>query len=204
MKMFVVLTLAACVAGVAYARPLVIEERSIFPFPDPTFTVRDVGIDGDEAIVLGYKIVPCVESLCFQDIMTRAYLFRRSGAVWKPAGLLFENLDDSDVEQNQLGGMAMRNGVAVFAVSPLRIFERVGGSWLEVARGGSKPPSDSVEISNGRIIHGGMSYGGVVYERNATAWRAVQTLYGDTSQWREWLERSAGGHRRRSRGHALA
>ena len=186
MKTFVVLTLAACVAGAAYARPVVIEERGTIQFPDPTFFVADVGIDGDEAILFGTKTVPDVDGN--PDIVTRAYLFRRSGSAWNPAGLLFENVNDNELEPRPREGMAMRDGVAVFALSPLRVFERVGSSWLEVpirsASGGAAgvdPPSDSVEISNGRIFHGGVSFGGVVYERNATAWRAVQALNGDVS-----------------------
>ena len=186
MKMFAVLSLAACVAGVAYARPVVIEERSTIQFPDPTFFGVEVGIDGDEAIVLGTKRVPDVDGN--PDIVTRAYLFRRSGTAWNPVGLLFENINDNELGANPREGMAMRDGVAVFSLSPLRVFERVGTGWLEVpirsASGGPAgvdPPSDSVEISNGRIFHGGVSFGGVIYERNASEWRAVQTLNGDNS-----------------------
>jgi hypothetical protein len=75
-----------------------------------------------------------------------------------PRGLLFEDVNDNELDARPRQGMAMRDGIAVFSLSPLRVFERSGTSLARSAdsqrewrRRGRRTASESVEISNGRI-----------------------------------------------------
>jgi hypothetical protein len=181
---------AACLAAaaLAHARPVVIEETSRFESPDPQYLLTGgPAIDADEAVVIGVHSFTNAEG--YSDTESTAFLFRRNGTSWTFVERLGSGFDSGVDDMHGHYGAAMSNGVMALAMMPLQVFEKVNGDWvsvpiLDIAGGPitSDLNGDDVIIEGNRIFFGGLSWGGVTFERNATGeWRLQQALYGDDS-----------------------
>lgn len=173
-----------CVAALAHARPQVIEETSRFPTPDPEFYMGPaLAIDGDEAVVTGTR--GYIDDEGYSNSEARGFLFRRSGTKWVFVKRLGEGHDYGIDDMHTHYGAAMSNGLMALAMTPFNVFEKRNGEWVAatVVGGGSDSVNgDDVVIEGNRIFNGGLSWGGVTFERNtAGEWRVTEHLYGDNS-----------------------
>ncbi|HKU89387.1 MAG TPA: hypothetical protein VJP84_06320 [Steroidobacteraceae bacterium] len=173
-----------CVAALAHARPQVIEETSRFPTPDPEFYMGPaLAIDGDEAVVTGTR--GYIDDEGYSNSEARGFLFRRSGTKWLFVKRLGEGHDYGIDDMHTHYGAAMSNGLMALAMTPFNVFEKRNGEWVAatVVGGGSDSVNgDDVVIEGNRIFNGGLSWGGVTFERNtAGEWRVTEHLYGDNS-----------------------
>ncbi|HEU4590002.1 MAG TPA: hypothetical protein VFS13_03760 [Steroidobacteraceae bacterium] len=176
------------IAAIAHARPVIIEETSRIQSPDPLYSIgAGLAIDGDEAVVIGLH--GFIDSEGYSDTESTAFLFRRSGTSWTFVKRLGSGFDSGVDDMHGHYGAAMSNGVMALAMQPLQVFEKLNGDWVSAPAldmAGNPITSDlngdDVVIEGNRIFHGGLSWGGVTFERNSAGeWRLQQALYGDDS-----------------------
>ena len=185
MKLLSHLALAAMLCSLAHARPIIIQETATIESPDPEFNFGwRVGLDGDDAVVYGSKDIPAPYPEDPPDTLTRAYLFHRSGSTWNFVRVLAEKLDGNLSDGVNSKGLDMRNGVIAASIKPLRIFERVNGTYVErtiTNYNDNERRGDYVVIDGtNRILFGGYCFGASLFERNADAtWTDRATLSGD-------------------------
>ena len=187
MKTLSALVVAAGIAAVAGAQPLVIEETSRFsPPPGADNLWGPLAIDGGDAVAVGTKDIPDPNG--FDDILWTAYLYRRSGTSWNYVRKLAEWLDDNEDDAHTRGPVAMKGGVMNISFSP-GVFERENGDWVnkpvnssQGSPGGAAPPSE-VAIDGGRIFVGDGPWGGTILEKDTSSgsWIPRYGLSGDYS-----------------------
>ena len=89
------LVVAAGIAAVAGAQPLVIEETSRFsPPPGVDNLWGSLAIDGGDAVAVGTKDIP--HPVGFDEVRWTAYPYRRSGTSWNYVRKLAEWQDDNE------------------------------------------------------------------------------------------------------------
>lgn len=192
MKKFLIGVATLGFAALAHATPLVIEESSrIAPPPGATLVWGQVGVDGDDAVVLDYYSYPVDDS---EDpdynTVTTAHLYHRSGTNWNWVRQLAQGTDNSADDATNHNPIAMKNGVLALAFEPMLIFERENGDWVQKMAG--PPPGQpviyhdplrEVRIDSGRIFLGSFSWGGSIYVKNTTTgnWEFQANLPGDDS-----------------------
>src|SRR5688500_2431863 len=138
MKALPFFAVALCLAGLvgarsAHARPVIIEELATIPNPDPSLSSFGtmLGIDGDDAIILGHASLPPSDEFDNPDTLTRALRFRTVGDAWPFVGLLPESIQFNEADAPNQYAIEMRNGIAAVAMIGLRVFERVGDNYLQ-------------------------------------------------------------------------
>ena len=129
MKTFRLALFVLAFAGLAQARPVVIEESARITMPEASwehFGRFGVAIDGDYALISGDRVVadPSAPSGVREEGVV--FLFRRSGSTWNYQGRLGPV---STITQWNQPGLAMKDGVAVTWIGITRIFELNGGMW---------------------------------------------------------------------------
>ena len=137
MKKFLIAVAALGFAALARATPLVIEESSrIAPPPGATLVWGQVGVDGDDAVVLDYYSYP-VDGSEDPDYntVTTAHLYHRSGTNWNWVRQLAQGTDNSADDATNHNPIAMKNGVLALAFEPMLIFERENGDWVQKMAG---------------------------------------------------------------------
>jgi hypothetical protein len=185
MRAFRIALCALAFAGVAQARPVVIEEVATLTPPDASwkyFGRFGVAIDGDFALVSGERYV---NDPNFEDTqhVAAAFLYKRSGASWNYVGMLGPAIAFNDFI---IPGLAMKDGVAMTIYGRARIFELVGTTWTEApvaASVYSNLQGSDIEIDAGRILvpRTGCNYESVVLRKIDGAWAIEGDLVGNTS-----------------------
>jgi len=96
MKLLSHLAVAICVAGVAYARPVIIEETGRITNPDPANEIFgwQVAIDGDFAVGIGCRTFP--DPSGNDDTLRTVYLFRLVNGTWTHVRPLAESLASNE------------------------------------------------------------------------------------------------------------
>lgn len=169
----------AIVAGVAQARPVVIEELSSFSTPDAAYTGfgSDVAIDGVNALVAATRPLPNPEDPSRPRRGQTAFLFHLAGTTWK----MVRRLDEYDIHpdfQFPLG-VAMRGGIAAAQIGRVDIWElgTTSAGTTGWVRRASLPADDNpgsyLDIDGTRVLNGQGSceWDGQLYEKNSTgAW----------------------------------
>lgn len=149
---------ALCVlafAGLAQARPIVVEETASLSPPDGSwkyFGRFGVAIDGDIALISGERIVDDPYDESGRRREGAAFLYQRSGASWNYTGQLGPVATISEV---RVPGLAMKGGVAMTIIGDARVFERVGTTWTQAPYAAGEPPAvngSDIEIDSGRIL----------------------------------------------------
>ena len=128
MKTLVALLVACCTLGAAQSRPLQLEEKARIANPDPGFETfaGAVALDGDEAFITGRHYIPRDPEDPFDDLSENVvYLFRRVSGVWTPVRVVAQSSGLSWPY-----GVAMKGGVAAFAIGGLPIAEKLNGDWV--------------------------------------------------------------------------
>jgi hypothetical protein len=117
--------------ALAYGRPQVIQETQWLRAPDPalTFFAESVAVDGDWAIATALRSADGSYEYPYQQL---ALLYRRTGGNWAFERILVD--DDTDEASWNYPSVAMKNGLAVVSLSPLRAFRLAGEEWLETPR----------------------------------------------------------------------
>jgi hypothetical protein len=184
MKILAAFVLALAAAAAAHARPLIIEETARVANPDPSNEVfgYDVAIDGDDAFATAWHPDYGDPEDEYDDQLTIAvWLFRRINGTWTPVRKLTEFQYYCYVCQ---WGIAARNGV--FALDPLRIFEKINGDWVQAtidwSSGAYDGPGDSLNIDGQRVLIGNSdgTFQGTLFEKGADGlWRRTTTMYGE-------------------------
>jgi hypothetical protein len=187
MKALRIALLCLAIAGMASARPVVLEEVATLTRPDASWTYfgrAGVAIDGDYALVSGERFIPDPNAEGGVRHEVAAFLYRRSGSNWVYDGQLGPLVGAWDILSNL--GLAMKDGIAVTALPGVRIFERVGTTWtqaaLDPAVSGTLQGPD-IEISGGRILaaRDTFYYESVVLRKLNGTWSAEGTLTGNAS-----------------------
>ena len=132
--------LLACGACAVQARPLVIQEKSSFSNPDPSYESfgGSVAIDGDHAMVkLRHYTPPQGEFDTGEAEDLAVWWFRRVNDVWTPV----RQVDTAHHSEFYIwdGDLAMQNGVAALALNPIRIFEKRNGDWVRATFNDAEP-----------------------------------------------------------------
>jgi hypothetical protein len=189
MKQLFAAALFFAAAALAHARPVIIEETSRIQSPDPLYQLGwGVAIDGDDAVAIGTHNY--IDDEGYSDTESTAFVFRRNGTAWNFVKRLGSGFDSGVDDMHGHYGAAMSNGVMAVAMLPLQVFEKRNGDWVAAPLFGfgntpgvdSDLNGDDVIIEGNRIFFGGLSWGGVTFERNtAGEWRLQQALYGDNS-----------------------
>ena len=186
MKLFRIALLCLAVAGIANARPVVLEEVATLTRPDASwdyFGRLGIAIDGDDALVLGERYVddPNAEDGTRRD--AAALLYRRSGSNWVYSGTLGPVVTGLG---NVALGLAMKDGVAMTVLGSPRVFERSGTTWTQAALAPSVSvgvQGPDIEISGGRILVPRIScnYESVVLRKINGTWSPEGTLSGNSN-----------------------
>lgn len=169
---------AALIAGVAQAHPMLIQETAFIHNPDPTMPscCGLVALDGDHAIFLAQRSVPDPESV--DDTLTRALHLRLVDGEWTFVRAIGENLEHNEADANNLYTFDMRNGIAAAAMADLHVFERQGADYVESTV--DHPfiaPSRSLDIDGGDIFIGDGCWGGSVVRKGTDGiWRRVASI----------------------------
>jgi hypothetical protein len=126
------LLVALGLGAVAHARPVVIPETSQIANPDITYDSfgSAVGLDGEYAIVMGFKTVPSVDPEDPDGTQRTVFLFRRVGGTWTPVRQLVSDFEDNQGDGPATTGVDLANGYAAVSLHRLHIFERVGTDYL--------------------------------------------------------------------------
>jgi hypothetical protein len=180
---FVTAALALCCAsGLALARPVIIEETSRITSPEPNFWLYKAAIDGDDLAVIG--LYNFIDDEGYSNTETTLYLYRRIGTGWQFVKRVGAGFDYGVDDMNGYYGVDMKNGVLAAALLPFHIFEKRNGEWVPATPGtfGGDSNGHDVWIDGGRILFGGLSWGGIVFERNGSGtWQGTAALRGDYS-----------------------
>ena len=182
MKLLPLLVAAACVSGVAQARPVIIEESARITDPNPADEIFgwQVAIDGDFAVGIGYRTIP--DPTGNDDTLRTVYLFHLVNGAWTFVRPLVQSLESNEGDGTASHGVDMRNGVIAAAMQPLYIFERSGADYVQkaVIQTGEMR-GDDVYIDGGvRIIFGGACWGATTYIKESDGtWGTEAFLPGD-------------------------
>ena len=183
MKTLVALLIACCTLGVAQSRPLQLEEKARIANPDPAFETfaGAVALEGGEAFITGRHYIDGDPEDPFDDtVQTVVYLFRQVSGVWTPVRVM--------AQSRSLPwpyGVAMKGGVAAFAIGGLPIAEKLNGDWVLAQSTYTAPdePGGHVAIDGGRIIYGGSSgtFMGTLIEKNSSTgvWGVTARMMGE-------------------------
>ncbi len=168
--------------GAAQSRPLQLEEKSRIANPDPAFETfaGAVALEGDEAFITGRHYIDGDPEDPFDDtVQTVVYLFRQVSGVWTPVRVMAQS---SSLPWPY--GVAMKGGVAAFAIGGLPIAEKINGDWVlaQSTYTAADEPGGHVAIDGGRIIYGGTSgtFMGTLIEKNSSTgvWGVTATHAG--------------------------
>ena len=183
MKTLVALLVACSMLGAAQARPLHLEEKARIANPDPSFEsfAGAVALDGDEAFITGSHFIPVDPDTGFDGLVQNVvYLFRRVSGVWTPVRVMAQS-----------GGLpwridvAMKDGVAAFAIGGLPIAEKINGDWVlaQSTYTAGDEPGGHVAIDGGRVFYGGTSgtFMGTLIEKNSSTgvWGVTARMMGE-------------------------
>jgi len=184
MKLLAILAVAACVGGVAHARPVIIEESGRITNPDPANYLFgwQVAIDGDFAVGIGYRSIPDPDGN--DDTVRTLYLFRFVNGAWTYVRPLVESVESNEGDGAASHGVDMRHGIIAAALQPLYIYERAGTDYVQKAIiQTSDMRGDDVYIDNifgPRILFGGACWGATAYARQPSGtWTGEGFLFGD-------------------------
>jgi len=136
-------------AGLAQARPVVLEESATLTPPDASWTYFGsfgVAIDGDWALISGERYVDADGGPRHEGA---AFLYRRSGNSWSYQGLLGPI---AEIPTNIDAGLAMKDGVAVTIIGSARVFERSGSTWTWTSYIDMDLQGWDIEVSEGRAL----------------------------------------------------
>ena len=138
-------------AGLAQARPHVLEETRTIARPDSSWTYfgRIVAVDTSWALVQGDRFVPDPNAEGGTRHDGAAHLYEKVGSNWVYRGVLgaIEAIDEWTKP-----GFAMKNGVAMVIQKTPRIFERNGSTWTEAVANMPEVQGPDIEILNGKIL----------------------------------------------------
>jgi hypothetical protein len=183
MKMLVALLLVCCTVGAAQSRPLQLEEKSRIANPDPAFETfaGAVALDGAEAFITGrHYILGDPEDPFDDQVQTVVYLFRQVNGVWTPVRVIAQSRSlpwPYDV--------AMKGGVAAFAIGRLPIAEKLNGDWglAQSTYTAGDEPGGRVAVDGGRVFYGGTSgtFMGTLIQKNSTTgvWGVTARMMGE-------------------------
>jgi len=183
MKTLVALLVACCTVGVVQARPLQLEEKARITNPDPAFETfaGAVAMDGDEAFITGRHDVLGDPDDPFDDfVQTVVYLYRRVSGVWTPVRVMAQSRSSPWPY-----GVAMKGGVAAFAISGLPIAEKLNGDWAlaQSTYTAGDEPGGHVAVDGGRVFYGGTSgtFKGTLIEKNSSTgvWGVTAIMPGE-------------------------
>ena len=183
MKMLVALLVACCTLGVAQSRPLQLEENARIANPDPNFESFGgaIALDGDEAFITGQHFIEGDPDDPFDNLVQNVvYLFRRVSGVWTPVRVVAQSNSSP-----RPFGVAMKGGVAAFAIGGLPIAEKVNGDWVlaQSTYSAGDEPGGHLAIDGGRILYGGTSgtFKGTLIEKNSSTgvWGVTARLIGE-------------------------
>jgi hypothetical protein len=183
MKTLVALLVACCTVGVVQARPLQLEEKARITNPDPAFETfaGAVAMDGDEAFITGRHDVLGDPDDPFDDfVQTVVYLYRRVSGVWTPVRVMAQSRSSPWPY-----GVAMKGGVAAFAISGLPIAEKLNGDWAlaQSTYTAGDEPGGHVAVDGGRVFYGGTSgtFKGTLIQKNSSTgvWGVTATMPGE-------------------------
>ena len=151
-------------AGSLAARPIVIEPAATLPAPPGGYTTygRQVAIDGDYALITGFRLNPVEPG---GGEVVAGLLYRRTAAGWIYDSTLYETeFNPGDISYSPT--VAMRGGVA--ALNFGGIFRRTASGWVRESGSGGRGPD--LEYANGRFAFGTgeEDWGANVAERDAT------------------------------------
>ena len=183
MKTLVALLVACCTLGAAHSRPLQLEEKARIANPNPGFETFGgaIALDGDEAFITGSHFIPLDPDTGFDGLRENVvYLFRRVSGVWTPVRVVAQSRGLSWPY-----GVAMKGGVAAFAIGGLPIAEKLNGDWVlaqSTYTAGDEPGGD-VAVDGGRVFYGGTSgtFMGTLIEKNSSTgvWGVTARMMGE-------------------------
>ena len=183
MKTLVAFLLVCCMVGAAQSRPLQLEEKSRIANPNPAFETfaGAVAMDGGEAFITGRHFIDGDPEDPFDDsVQTVVYLFRQVNGVWTPVRVMAQS-----------GGLpwpygvAMKGGVAAFAIGGLPIAEKLNGDWVlaQSTYTAGDEPGGRVAVDGGRVFYGGTSgtFKGTLIQKNSSTgvWGVTATMPGE-------------------------
>jgi hypothetical protein len=179
MKLVAFLATALAVGAVVHARPVVIEEAERIAPPDPSYGSfwSGVGLDGDYAIVLGYRNI--LDPGGYDDTERTVFLFRRVNGAWTYVRPLSSDLESNEGDGPASVGVDLANNYAVLSLQPLRVFERVGTDYVQRLEGGGDSRTAHVQIEGNRFVFGGGCWGGSVSVRISGTWTGEGYLPGE-------------------------
>jgi hypothetical protein len=180
MKALLPIAGALCASAILHARPVFLEETARIPNPDPNNYVfgSGVGIDGDNAIVLGYKSIPDPDGN--EDTQRTVFLFRLVNGTWTHVRSLASTLEDNEMDGPEAAGVDLGNGFAALALQPFQIHERAGTDYVQRFVATDDSRTEHVQIDRERVVFGGGCWGGSVFVRDAAGtWRTEGSLQGD-------------------------
>ncbi len=166
--------LMALFAGVAVARPVIIEPVATLPAPPGDYFRYggDVAIDGDYALITAFRDDPTLGS----GEAVAALVYRRTAAGWVYDSKLYETEYDTS-SSLYTPSLALRNGIA--ALNFGGIFRRTATGWVRENTTGIGAGPD-IEYSNGRFAvgTGEGDWGANVLEPAAPPanWRATRVM----------------------------
>jgi hypothetical protein len=168
MKRIAFLALLTLCAGLAYARPVVLEPVATLPAPPGGYHRygEHVAIDGDYVLITAFRFDPVDPA---NGEVVAALVYRRTAAGWVYDSTLVETeFNPGDI--SYVPTVALRDGFA--AANFAGIFRRTASGWVQEAGSGGRGPD--LEYSNGRFVFGTgeQDWGANVAERDATGtWR---------------------------------
>jgi hypothetical protein len=155
MKSIVALLICGLVAGIAHARPTVVEESAVLTRPDSSwqyFGRFGVAVDGDYALVSGERYVPDPAAEGGQRHEATTFVYRRASATsWTYVGRLGPIVTIANLHP----GLAMKDGVAITITERYRIWQRSGDTFTLEPVAGLEPTSlngSDIEMEGGRIL----------------------------------------------------
>jgi hypothetical protein len=176
---------ALLVAGLAHARPVIIEDTAVLEPPDGWRSPGRFGvaIDGDWALVSLERQVTDAGSGNGIRYEGAAGLYRFNGSSWAFSGLLGS---PGEITQWRRSGLAMKGGVAMVITDGARIFERNGTTWSQAPLPGTVSTTvqgPDIEIDQGRILVGRItcSHDSVVLRKLNGSWQVETELTGHSN-----------------------
>ena len=164
-------------AGLAQARPVVLEESATLTPPDDSWTYFGsfgVAIDGDWALISGERYVDADGGVRHEGA---AFLYQRTGNAWTYVGMLGPV---AEIPTSIDSGLAMKDGVAVTITDQPRVFERSGTTWTWTSYIDMDLQGWDIEISKGRALipQNLCSYSDIVAYDAGGIWTAEAYLNG--------------------------
>jgi hypothetical protein len=171
------------------AAPIVVEETTRIPSPDPTMDVFPLrlAVEGDTIIATGVKYVDeQVDETTVREWENHyAFLFQRqSNGTWQYVTTLASTRCDSGEvgEDTCLASVAIRNGVAVVSADKVHVFERnSAGSWVESSSDNFSGPGEAA-VGTGVVLTSQIeacNFNAEAMRKNAAGtWTTVMTFPG--------------------------